>query len=244
MGLLKCEFSRVPIVYSISKDFEAMLVKLPQLLCIFCAFICMDSTASAQGRGNASRGLGMAAAKATTTPAPGVANASRATSQVGTISSGKGINVGQQSGRQIAGLPRSTSQVLRGAAGVERGAGNMNASNHADLGTAVQNRPVTQEHIANPSENWAKIQQQRSQRADHLRTIAQRNGNSQLVTTADRMDANALRNLERQQVASLPGTGGEATTTDQNEGLAVVATSAATARSTTTPKKGFWFRSR
>lgn len=186
----------------------------------------------------------MAAGNAAAAAAPGMANASRATTQVGTSGSGKGVNVGQQNGRQNAGLPRSISQVPGVAAGAVRGAGSMKASKHADLGTAEQNRPLTQEHIANPSENWARIQQQRSQRADHLRTVAERNGNSQLITTADRMDANALRNLERQQAASPLGTGVEASTLDQHEGSAAVATPAATARPTTTSKKGFWFRSR
>lgn len=182
----------------------------------------------------------MAAGNAAAAAAPGMANASRATTQVGTSGSGKGVNVGQQNGRQNAGLPQSISQVP----GVVRGAGSMKASKHADLGTAVQNSPLTQEHIANPSENWARIQQQRSQRADHLRTVAERNGNSQLISTADRMDANASRNLERQQTASPLGTGGEAFTLDQHEGSAAVATPAATVRPTTTPKKGLWFRSR
>ena len=186
----------------------------------------------------------MAAGNAAAAAAPGMANASRATTQVGTSGSGKSVNVGQQNGRQNAGLPRSISQVPGVASGVVRGAGSMKASKHADLGTAVQNSPLTQEHIVNPSENWARIQQQRSQRADHLRTIVERNGNSQLISTADRMDANASRNLERQQAASPLGTGGEASTLDQHEGSTGVATPAATVRPTTTPKKGLWFRSR
>ncbi len=186
----------------------------------------------------------MAAGNAAAAAAPGMAGASRATTQVGVGGSGKGVNVGQQNGRQNAGLPRSVSEVPGVAAGLVRGPGSVQASKHVDVGTAVQNRPLTQEHIAKPAENWARIQQQRSQRADHLRTVAERNGNSQLIATADRMDANAMRNLERQQAVSPLGTGGEASTSDRHEGSAAVATPAATPRPTTTPRKGFWFRSR
>ncbi len=221
-----------------------MRVKLPQLICFVGACICMDCTAFAQGRGNASRGLGVAAGNAAAAAGPGMANASRAATQVGASGSGSGFNVGQQNGRQNVGLPRSLSQVPGVAAGVVRGEGSVHVSKLVDPGAALQNRPLTQEHIANPSENWARIQQQRSQRADHLRTVAERNGNSQLITTADRMDANALHNFERQQADSPLGTGGQASTSSQQEGSAAGATSAAVARPTTTSKKGFWFRSR
>ncbi len=245
-GVSRSENSAATVLFiqPVSEGIKVMQMKLPQVLCFVCACICMDSTASAQGRGNASRGLGMAAGNAAAAAAPGMANASRATTQVGTSGSGKGVNVGQENGRQNGGLPRSISQVPGVAAGVVRGAGSIKASKHADLSTAEQNRPLSQEHIANPSENWARIQQQRSQRAEHLRTVAERNGNTQLITTADRMDANALRNFERQQASSPLGTGVETSTMGQHEGSAGVATTAASVRPPTTPKKGLWFRSR
>jgi len=187
----------------LAREFEVKQVKLPQVLYFVCACICMDCTAFAQGRGNASRGLGVAAGNAAAAAAPGMANATQVTTQVGTSGFSKGVNVGQQNGRQNAGLPRSISQVPGVAAGVH-GAGITKVSQHTDLGIAVQNRQLTQEYIANPSENWERIQ----------------------------------------QAASPLGTGGEASKLDHHKGLAAVATPAATARPTTKPKSGFWFRSR
>lgn len=96
-----------------------------------------------------------------------------------------------------------------------------------------------------------QIQFKRLQQADHLRAISERNGNEALLETADRMEASAVRNFERQT-----GTGAiapETGTVPSNEPVsiqepvpsvdaALASKLAPSPASKNGSRKGLWFR--
>jgi hypothetical protein len=213
-----------------------MRIQLARGICFAIACIGMQCTVSAQGRGSGNRGLGMAAGNAAAAAAPGMSNATQAASQVGNGGFG-GASAGQFGGRSHGGMPRDLSQVSGVAAGVGRGTSSLSASASSQA-AAAQARPRANDLGGNAPENWERIQQHRTQRADQLRTISERNGNSQLLTAADRMEASAVQNFERKQAAAEHAI-------DEHVADARSAVPAApTARPVSAPKKGFWFRSR
>ncbi len=104
----------------------------------------------------------------------------------------------------------------------------------------------------NPVTNQQRILDHRLNQAEHLRGISERNGNEHLLETADRMEANATRNFERQQqrfagdTTVPPSSTGEApaptlTTPNAEEPVPVTTPTAPTA---SRAGRGFWFRSR
>lgn len=87
-----------------------------------------------------------------------------------------------------------------------------------------------------PAANHARIEQHRIAQADHLRSLSERNGNESLMGTADRMQASASTNYQRQSTLA-PSEGGMAET-------ASAAAAIAPTRQPAGGKRGFWFRSR
>lgn len=84
--------------------------------------------------------------------------------------------------------------------------------------------------------NQQRIFDQRTQQAEHLRGVSQRNGNERLLDTADRMDSSAVRNFERQTGTVVQSPAGDGTTAP-----------APAIESANQPRKsvgGLWFRSR
>jgi hypothetical protein len=93
--------------------------------------------------------------------------------------------------------------------------------------------------------NQQRILDQRMQQAEHLRGISERNGNTRLLETADRMENSAVRNFERQTGTVLPPPPTEGTVTDPNAAQPAAPTPApAISSQPTKPKAGFWLRSR
>ncbi|AMV31455.1 hypothetical protein VN12_05005 [Pirellula sp. SH-Sr6A] len=96
-----------------------------------------------------------------------------------------------------------------------------------------------------------QIQFKRLQQADHLRAISERNGNEALLETADRMEASAVRNFERQTGtgAIAPETGTVPSTEPVSTQEPVTDVEAAPASklapspaSQNGSRKGLWFR--
>lgn len=128
-------------------------------------------------------------------------------------------------------MARASGNLARSgkaASGLPRMGGNPNvASDPAAVPAEGEQSLTTQDRILS----------QRMQQAEHLRGVSQRNGNERLQGTADRMEASAIRNFERQTgtVVEPPMTVGEAPAT------------APAVETATQPRKtnnGFWFRSR
>lgn len=148
-------------------------------------------------------------------------------------------------------LPRDLNQVGPVAAGVGRGARGFERSTAAVHGTVPQQ--AGHQPGDRPLSNFERIQQHRLQQAEHLRGIAERNGNDHLLDTADRMEASANQNYQR-QTGALPPTAGPTSTpgaapevgseTVTVTPAAPAASTAVRGRPTTTPRRGFWFRSR
>lgn len=161
----------------------------------------------------------------------------------------QGRGGGWHRGLSAAAGAASGSAASQAGAGLARAHGNGNWT--AKTGSAVGgfqraqgalNRSVSPAP-GNPLSNQDRIYQHRLGQAEHLRSVAQKNGNEALLETADRMEANAARNYQRQTGITLPTT---PSTTDPaaGESTAPAEITAAPAQSPTTPKRGFWFRSR
>jgi hypothetical protein len=167
---------------------------------------------------------------------------------------GNGINRGlgaAAKGAASAGMPRSggpfaRDPALRGGATLNRAGG----LQRANMATARGDSLPTVEGDGLAGENPQRILDQRLDQAEHLRALSERNGNERLLDTADRMEASANRNFERQQQRFAPApteptdesnTVPEATPAESAVGTGTVTTVAPSAPRT---RRGFWFRSR
>jgi hypothetical protein len=100
--------------------------------------------------------------------------------------------------------------------------------------------------------NQQSILDHRQDQANHLRDLSERNGNEHLQATADRMDANANRNYQRQQTRltgvttdpSGSSAGGGGTTSDPGASGTPNTTAATTTTVVPQARRGLWFRSR
>jgi hypothetical protein len=104
--------------------------------------------------------------------------------------------------------------------------------------------------------NQQRILDHRLNQAEHLRGVAERNGNENLLETADRMEANATRNFERQQQRfagdpTVPTTPPGETPSGEAPAPTLTAPNATEPVPVATPTptasragRGFWFRSR
>jgi len=100
---------------------------------------------------------------------------------------------GSSFGKSNAGLNRAVGGANRSAMGLNHAHTPGTAPLPGDSGTADGAIEQTQ-----PDANQQQILDQRLGQAEKLRQLSERNGNTRLLDTADRMDANAIRNYERQ----------------------------------------------
>lgn len=193
-------------------------------VCMVCA-----SSVFAQGSANKGRGLGKAAERAAQASASGLQKAADA---VQSVESGRGPGNQQ--------IDRANTKVLRSAAGLEK-------AQYAWLRGWNQTTPAgmpgegetSDVHDSSQSlENFERIRSQRMDRAEHLREIAEQNGNEHLLETADRMQASAETNFLR-QTESLQNSPDEPNLNSGRQDRA-----ASTIRSTPNRRRGFWIRSR
>lgn len=167
---------------------------------------------------------------------------------------GNGVNRGlgaAAKGASSAGMGRSGGPIARDSA-ARGGAtlGRAGGLQRANLATARGNLPPTVAGEGMAGENPQRILDQRLDQAEHLRALSERNGNERLLDTADRMEASANRNFERQQqrftespTEPTDGSGAvpEATPAESGTAAGPVTTAAQAVPRT---KRGFWFRSR
>lgn len=215
-------------------------------------FACIGTTGGdalyAQGRG-AGRGLGKAASNAAAASGSTVGRSGlnaathsvAAGGEANKIGANRAANsVAQIAGRGSAALPNDLSQISGIAAGASRGARGLKQSRPA-LPGSLPHSAFGGPSDASPNV-WERIQQKRISQAEHLRGISERNGNESLLITAERMEASALQNFQRQSATSA---GAAAQYPDRPPvAAAASATNAAAGRQVTPAKRGFWFRSR
>ena len=160
-------------------------------------------------------------------------------------------------------------QAQNGTRGMNRGLGNAAANmggrpqfsrshNHtpgqaADLGRKVNGiqrangalERVTPQKVVDksrdPLSNQNRIYENRLDQADHLRDVSARNGNDELLETADRMEANAARNYERQTGTPPPQ---PTETVVEGESVQTAPPTLPGREVTARAKRGFWFRAR
>jgi hypothetical protein len=169
----------------------------------------------AQGKGNGlSRGLGAAA--------KGASNSGQARS------GGPLSRVGNSAGRGNSSFGRAGGTMQRADAALTRGMASSSEAVGEDQALARQQQ----------------ILDHRLGQADKLRALSEQNGNERLLGTADRMEANATTNFQRQQerltnptTDSTSGSGTDPTVSPSQEDGAPAAV-------TRQPRRGFWFRSR
>ncbi|MGV3486887.1 MAG: hypothetical protein ACO1RT_20900 [Planctomycetaceae bacterium] len=214
---------------------------LATLCLVICYSIVGENILLAQGSGSSSgRGLGNAASRAASVGrSAGRANA--AMSQTVRPGNGRVNRVGTSAYR----LPQA------GAAG-RRPVQARTASTTRTPSTLPGDRSA----LGKTTDNPQRILQQRMQQAEHLRAISQRNGNEALQQTADRMEASATTNFERQSMRLSAPNGeviphGEPTTDSEMQPVAdptaqpvTTAGPKAKAKTSATAKRGFWLRSR
>jgi hypothetical protein len=146
----------------------------------------------------------------------------------------------------------ATNRVLRSGSAFGRTANGLQRAN-ATLDSSTV--PTVEVPAAGPAlDNPQRILDQRLQQADHLRALSESNGNQHLLDTADRMQANATTNFERQQLQlnpTVPDPSATSTTTPTPPTTSAppsVSTDTQSAPLTGTPqtrtRRGFWFRSR
>ncbi|MEQ1824604.1 MAG: hypothetical protein ABL921_01610 [Pirellula sp.] len=217
----------------------------------------MAADANAQGKAGG-RGLGHAASRASGMSGAGLSTAAQAASNSSTPSGSMPVTVSRQN--NVA--PRDVGREFGRASGVAAGVGRSsnplpgNVSERSGHGMARtvahptgQSVPPTNSPPTN-SGNWEQIQQQRLKQAEHLRAIADRNGNEALLTTANRMEASANANYHRQSSSahpvSNPAGAPDSVVVAPETQTATPATAPASLKqkSSTAAKRGFWFRSR
>lgn len=118
---------------------------------------------------------------------------------------GKGHGLGKamsaaSKGSSASGLNRASQSLSKGSYGKSNGSLNRAAKGLNRVGQA--SGPALGDaaggDLQAPLSNQDRILDKRLQQADHLRAVSERNGNERLLETADRMDASAIRNYERQ----------------------------------------------
>ena len=149
---------------------------------------------------------------------------------------------GQGTSRSLKALSHAGSQgssqaakkLTRTTNGVGKAKGGWEQAGAA--ATDVPELPAPTSEEGTDSSNPQKILDHRLAQAEHLRSISARNGNEHLLNTADRMEANAQRNYDRQTGLSAP--------TDSNSLPAPTVTDPLSTESVGQARRGFWFRSR
>jgi hypothetical protein len=141
--------------------------------------------------------------------------------------------------------------LLRSGSGFGRTGGGLNGSGAADTGSPVVSVPDAADAVSGTTQaldNQQSILTKRLQQADHLRAVSAANGNEHLLETADRMQANATTNFQRQQqrlnaTMTDPSTGSTTTPSASS-----ITTDTPTAPLATAPqpriRRGLWIRSR
>ena len=183
--------------------------------CVCCLTCCLAAQfVSAQGKGNGfGRGLG---------------NAARGGALGAAAAQGKGP-AAQQPGQRFGSMRGTAANVNRRPIGAK-------PASHPSQRTAM---PGEAGAPSTPLTNAERIQQHRLQQAEHLRSISERNGNEALMNTADRMEARANTNYQRQ--SGLPAQARNDSA--QSETIPTVPATAV-AQPKPAPRRGFWFRSR
>jgi hypothetical protein len=166
---------------------------------------------------------------------------------------GNGVNRGlgaAAKGASSAGMARSGGSIARdGAARGGATLGRVGGLQRANLATARGNSQPTVAAEGPATENPQRILDQRLDQAEHLRALSERNGNERLLDTADRMEASANRNFERQQQrfappATEPTEGSNAPEATPEQNAAGVSPGIPTTQSVPRARRGFWLRSR
>lgn len=230
-----------------------MYRKLAVLFFAACFSIVGVSVASAQGRGaGMGRGLGHAASSSAAAMGRGGSSSALQNAANGMATAPSATATRHHSHV----LPRDLNQVSGVAAGVGRSARGLERSTAALPGMAAQR--TSPQPGGQPLGNFERIQQSRLQQAEHLRGIADRNGNEHLLDTAERMQTSANQGYQRQSGAQSPAAAPTpaagavpAPGTDTKLGSPSLPVNSATASATTAkgkigamPKRGFWFGSR
>lgn len=160
-------------------------------------------------------------------------------------------------GNSSNGLARANGSLARGSGGLNKATPGLSRAGFP-RGSSLDDTtaPVTGDQSLATQQ---RILDHRRQQAEHLRGISERNGNTRLLDTADRMDGNAIRNFERQSGTTYqPPTDGTMTPTDgstspSTDGTTGSGDGSATnsvllpAFKATAPKakpNGFWLKSR
>ena len=145
-------------------------------------------------------------------------------------------------------LSRASGGPLRNGAPLGRASGGLQRAN-AGISPKIE-MPTEGTGQDQALANQQSILNHRLDQADHLRAVSQANGNEHLLETADRMQANANRNFLRQQerlggttTTSTGGTGTDSTSTAAPTPTES-ADAAASAATSSTGRRGLWFRSR
>jgi hypothetical protein len=142
------------------------------------------------------------------------------------------------------GLARASGNLARGNGGLNKAVPGLSRAG------AARNIPVDGSSVPLEAEqslaNQQRILDQRMQQAEHLRGIAERNGNTRLLDTADRMNASATRNFERQTGTAIQPPPTDETAPLPTDGSTTTTTTAPTLQAAPTKSKpsGFWFKSR
>ena len=146
-------------------------------------------------------------------------------------------------GRSDAPLSRAGNSAARGNSSFGRAGSSMQRAD-----AAMTRGMASAPEIVGEDQALARQQQildHRLGQADKLRAISEQNGNERLLGTADRMEANATTNFQRQQerlTTSPTDSTGEGGTHPAVATSPEVNAPAAVTRAQ--PRRGFWFRSR
>lgn len=132
-----------------------------------------------------------------------LAGASEAVAQGKGHGLSKAMAAASKGSASSSGLNRATQSVARGNfgksnGGLNRTAQGLNRSGSLGQATSTRVRDAAINSTETPTLNQERNLDHRLQQSDHLREISERNGNERLLDTADRMDASAIRNYERQ----------------------------------------------
>jgi hypothetical protein len=158
------------------------------------------------------------------------------------VAQGKGKGAGKSLGS--LGRAASSAKASRATRGLSKASDAMSRINQGlgsssggvQRASSALNRASDLQMPSNASgeftTNPQRILDHRLEQADHLRGISARNGNEHLLETADRMEANAQKNYERQ------------TDTTLEEGATPPPTATVPATKVGRAPRGFWFRSR
>ena len=219
-----------------------MTRSLATLCLVVCCSIVGENVLLAQGKGAGySRGLSSAASRAASA-GRSAGRASAAMSHASRPSAGTTNRVSKGAYR----LPPAGTAVRRPVpaktASMKRPSSTVRTSRDHHAG------------LAEATDNPQRILQHRMQQAEHLRTVSDRNGNDALQQTADRMEASATTNFERQSL-QLSAPNGEIISEAEPASDSVaepVEGSMAPPSTTAVPKpkanaaakRGFWLRSR